>query len=158
MRRFLLPALVLLVFSSGLNAQEPFSRLTNLLDLDASLNAVNSDPVLQQRLLQDQRMVIFTGTVASRRVINGDEKDFVGELELIDGEWQGTESVAMYKSYLRLVGSDYVGAIPERRSREKNPKEIELNTRFLVIGEIVDLRREDDGVFPVLRVHYLREI
>lgn len=158
MRRFTLLVLVLLVFSVGLAAQEPFREISDLLNLEATLKAVTLTPELARNLVEEGRLVLFTGTIASRKIINGDEAGFVGELELIDGEWQGTESVAMYKSYLRLEGPEFFGTIPQGRSREKNPNEIETNARYLVIGQIVDLRRESEGSFPVLRVLYLRGI
>jgi len=158
MRRFTLLVLVQLIFTAGLMAQEPFREISDLLNLEATLKEVTLSPELARNLVDEGRLVLFTGTIASRKVVNGDEAAFVGELELIDGEWQGTESVAMYKSYLRLEGPEFFGTIPQGRSREKNPNEIETNSRYLVIGQIVELRRERDGTFPVLRVLYLRGI
>jgi hypothetical protein len=158
MRRFTLLVLALLIFSVALGAQEPFQEISGLLDLEATLKEVTLKPELAQSLVEEGRLVLFTGTIASRKIVNGDEAGFVGELELIDGEWQGTESVAMYKSFLRLEGPVFFGTIPQGRSREKNPNEIETNTRYLVIGQIVELRREREGSFPVLKVLYLREI
>ena len=152
--------LVLLIAVSGVSvsAESPFQALSEILDLEASLKAVSTDPALIDELRNNQRLVLFTGTIASRRVINGNEADFIGELELIDGEWHGTRSVSMYKSYLRLEGPRYFGTIPERRSRLPDPREIDTNTRYLVIGEVVEQRREDEGVFPVVRVLFLRRI
>lgn len=158
MRRFTLLFLVLLIFSVGLAAQEPFREISDLLNLEATLKEVTLSPELARSLIEEGRLVLFSGTIASRKIVNGDEAEFVGELELIDGEWQGTESVAMYKSFLLLEGPEFFGTIPQGRSREKNPKEIETNTRYLVIGQITELRRERDGTFPVLRVLYLRKI
>ena len=152
--------LVLLIALCGISvsAETPFQALSDILDLEASLKAVSTDPALIEELRDNQRLVLFTGTIAARKRINGDEADFIGELELIDGEWHGTSAVSMYKSYLRLEGPRYYGTIPERRSRRQDPREIETNTRYLVIGEVIDIRREDRGVFPVINVMFLRRI
>lgn len=158
MRRFALLVLLIVLASAGLPAQQSFQELSVLLDLEATLKAVNNDAELLDNLISDGRMVLFTGTVASRVLISGEDEEFLGELELIDGEWYGTEAVAMYKAYLRLEGPAFAGTIPARRSREKSPNEIETNTNFIVIGELIEGREEESGVYPVVRVRYLRRI
>jgi hypothetical protein len=158
MRRIVLTVLLIVLMSAGLAAQQAFQELSVLLDMEATLKAVNNDSELLENLISDGRLVLFTGTVASRTLISGEEEEFLGELELIDGEWYGTEAVAMYKAYLRLEGSEYAGTIPARRSREKNPNEIETNTNFIVIGEVIESREEESGLYPVIRVRYLRRI
>ena len=158
MRRLILLSLFAAVLAAAPAAQQNFADLSQLLDFDATLEAVNRDGTLLDSLVGEERLVLFTGTIASRKVVNGDEADFIGELELIDGEWHGTESVSVYKSYLRLEGPEYFEAIPQRRSREENPNEIKTNTRYLVVGAVVGVRETDEGRFPVLKVSYLREI
>jgi len=158
MRRIVLSVLLMVLVSVGVSAQQPFAELSVLLELEATLKAVNNDSELLESLVAGGRFVLFSGTIASRTLINGDEADFLGELELIDGEWYGTEAVAMYKAYLRLEGPQFAGTIPARRSREKSPNEIETNTNFIVIGEVIESRQEESGVYPVIRVRYLRRI
>ncbi|WP_319559880.1 hypothetical protein [Marispirochaeta sp.] len=158
MFRSVLLALLLVSNGAFALAETSFQELSRIMDLEASLKAVSTDPTLLTELKSNQRLVLFTGTIASRKVINGEEDNFIGELELIDGEWHGTSAVSMYKSYLRLEGPQYYGTIPERRSRQKNPREIETNTRYLVIGEVVDLRRDEKGDFPVVKVLFLRRM
>jgi hypothetical protein len=158
MFRSVLLALLLVSNGAFALAETSFQELSRIMDLEASLIAVSTDPTLLTELKSNQRLVLFTGTIASRKVINGEEDNFIGELELIDGEWHGTSAVSMYKSYLRLEGPQYYGTIPERRSRQKNPREIETNTRYLVIGEVVDLRRDEKGDFPVVKVLFLRRM
>lgn len=158
MFRSVLLALLLVLGGAFAMAETSFQELSRIMDLEASLKAVNTDPSLLAAAQSNGRLVLFTGTVSSRTIINGDEEDFIGELELIDGEWHGTSSVSMYKSYLRLEGPRYYGTIPERRSRQKDPREIETNKRYLVIGEVVDLRHEEKGDFPVVKVLFLRKI
>ena len=158
MKRATVLIVLALLFSLNLAAQDTYQELTRLVNLDASLKAVNTDPALLDSLIENQSLVLFSGTVASRTVVNGDEASFLGELELIDGEWHGTEAVSMYKSILLLEGPGYFHAIPQRRSRTRDPREIETNTRFLVIGQVVEGRNTEEGLFPVLRVFYLREL
>ncbi len=149
---------MLLVLTINAAAQDSFEELKSILNLDATLKASNTDAALLDSLIENRSLVLFSGTVASRTVINGDEADFLGELELIDGEWQGTEAVTMFKSILLLEGPDYFNAIPQRRSRRTDPREITTNTRFMVIGEVAAKRETPEGVFPVIKVHFLREL
>ncbi len=153
-------ALVVMTLILGVNAaaQDSYEELKNILNLNATLKTSNTDTALLDSLIENHSLVLFSGTVASRTVINGEEADFLGELELIDGEWQGTDAVTMFKSILLLEGPDYFHAIPQRRSRRTDPREISTNTRFMVIGEAVDKRETSEGVFPVIKVRFLREL
>ena len=105
------------------------------------------------------RFVIIEGAVASRVVVNSDRNDYVGEIELVGGEWVGVESVVRYRCFLLLVGPEFASAIPVRRSRTPNPAEIALNSRILVIAKAIGLRPMEDGTHvPVLQVYAVRKI
>ena len=105
------------------------------------------------------RFVIIEGAVAARQVINGEADQYLGELELITGEWVGVEKVVRYECILQLVGPEFASAIPARRSRTANPAEISLNTRVLAVAKAVSIRQLDDGTtIPVLRAYFIRKI
>ena len=103
--------------------------------------------------------LIIDGAVASRIVINSNAAEFVGELQIVGGEWKGVEEVVRYECILVLVGPEFASAIPARRSRRANPKEIGLNTRILAVAKAIGLHeREDGSIVPVLQAYYIRKI
>lgn len=105
------------------------------------------------------RFVIIDGAVAARQVINGDAEQYLGELELIAGDWEGVANVVRYECILQLVGPEFASAIPARRSRRANPAEIALNTRLLAVAKVVGVRELENGTtIPVLRAYYIRRI
>jgi hypothetical protein len=123
---------------------------TTLGDLDRA--AENGDPL-------PNRFVIIEGAVASRKVVNAETENYLGELELVSGEWLGVERVVRYQCVLRLVGPEFASAIPARRSRRANPNEIPLNTRILAVAKAEGVRKLENGAaVPILRVYYIRKI
>ena len=105
------------------------------------------------------RFIIIDGAVASRIVINSDAANFVGELQIVSGEWIGVETVVRYECILVLEGPDFASAIPARRSRRANPKEIGLNTRILAVAKAIGLHEREDGTrIPVLQAYYIRKL
>lgn len=105
------------------------------------------------------RLVIIDGSVASRLVIDGHAASYVGQIELVGGEWIGVEDVVTYRCYLLLKGPQFSHAIPARRSRTKHPDEIDLNSRILVVGKLLGIFDLEDGTtVPVLDVFHIRKI
>ncbi len=121
-------------------------------DLDAAAANGDADAL-------PNRLVIIEGAVASRQVINSDAEEYLGELELVSGEWIDTSVVIRYQCVLQLSGPSFASAIPARRSRKANPDEIALNTRILTVARAVGIRQLADGTFvPVLQAYYIRRI
>jgi hypothetical protein len=116
--------------------------------------AMNGDPDALP-----SNFVIIEGAVASRIVINSNAAEFVGELQIVGGEWKGVEEVVKYECVVVLAGPEFASAIPARRSRRANPNEIGLNTRILVVAKAIGLyEREDSSIVPVLQAYYIRKI
>ena len=106
-----------------------------------------------------ERLIIIDGSVASRLVVDSNPESFVGQIELVGGEWIGVEDVVTYRCYLLLEGPRFAKAIPARRSRTVNPDEITLNSRILVVGEFLGLFDMEDGTtVPVLSALFIRKI
>ena len=102
---------------------------------------------------------IVDGAVASRAIVQGDRDNFIGELEVVSGEWVGVEAALMYSCIVQLVGSEFYAAIPARRSRRANPAEIALNSRVLIVGKLTGLRDIGNGkILPVLRAFHVRTL
>ena len=137
---------------------QDFSEVEKLFDLGCTLKAL-SEKSAEDLTASKGSWVILTGTVASLAVINPDENNFTGQIELIDGEWSGTEQVFMYQAYVLVSGAEWVNRIPARRSRRSSPDEIPLNSNLLVVGRIADPYVDDSGyAFPVIEGHFIRII
>ncbi|MBN1687009.1 MAG: hypothetical protein JW852_10160 [Spirochaetales bacterium] len=125
---------------------------TTLRELDQIAQSGNQDAL-------PSKFVIIDGVVSAREVLNPDTADYVGQLNLVSGEWIGVERVVRYECILLLVGPEFASAIPARRSRSANPNEIELNTRVLAVAEAIGLYQLEDGtIVPVLQAHHIRKI
>ena len=138
---------------------QSFEDFNGVIDFDTTLAeldkiAANGDPEALP-----SRFVIIDGAVASRLVVNPDTADFVGELQIVSGEWLGVERVVRYECILVLAGPEFASAIPSRRSRGANPKEIGLNTRILAVAKAIGLHEREDGTrVPVLQAYYIRKL
>ncbi len=135
---------------------EEFNSLVNFSVTLKELNAASSAGSIDA--LTD-KFLIVSGAVATRKVVDPKKETYLGEIELINGEWVGVEQAIRYRCVLLLKGPEFAAAIPARRSRQANPAEILLNSRIMVLGKVIDLREYDDGsVVPVLQVFYIRFI
>ena len=142
---------------SSLGAQN-LDDISSLIQLDLNLKTLSTLSYEELMSLSSSR-VILTGTVASRAVIDPNPESFLGQIELIDGEWEDTSAVFMYQCYVLFSGSEYVDRIPARRSRRTNPNEIQKNSSVLIIGRLLEPFVDDDGsVAPVVEGLYIRNI
>ena len=110
---------------------------------------------------QDQadtdRFIIVDGSVTSREVLSGEGETFVGEIEVIQGEWIGLEDVRMYRCIVRFTGDEFASLIPARRSRRRSETELTLHSRVLVVGRLAEFRTMADGsVIPVIEGKFIR--
>jgi|GEM_PF-2191597 hypothetical protein len=80
----------------------------------------------------------------------GDEgAEFIGESELVGGEWQGTETVRSFRAYLRLVGNRFAAL-----ADDESPGYIPKGSLVVVIGSYEGMVKEygSDAMAPVLNV------
>lgn len=128
----------------------------NVVDFSISLKSLNE---IQDLESIEGRFVIVSGEVSARQVIDGSEDTFLAELEIVDGEWKGAAEVLIYKCIVVLEGPEFVGSVPARRSRTKDPREIGLNTTLLVVAEVLGFSEAPDGSYiPVIKAVYLRGV
>ena len=85
------------------------------------------------------KTVLLSGTVSDVNVTNKDPADFRVRLELITGEWIGTDDVKAYTCYVDFAGSDYARLIPARPPREGSRSLVTLNSRVIVVGRVVGI-------------------
>jgi hypothetical protein len=104
------------------------------------------------------KYLILEGSVASRRVVNAEPETFVGEIELVDGDWVGVESVNMWSCIVQFSGPEYVSRIPAGRTRKASPDEILLNSQVLVVGKLIEIRDVGGRRIPVVRGEQIRTV
>jgi len=80
------------------------------------------------------KIVILNGTVSDVNVINKDQGSFRVRIELITGEWIGTEDVKSYTCYVDFTGPQYSKIFPDRPPREPAPGTVVINSRVIVVG------------------------
>ena len=152
-------AALFLVFLPLLIFGQTIEDFNDVVDFDITLGKLARAAAVEDREALPNRLIIVDGAVASRLVIDANPETYMGQIELVGGEWLGVEEVVTYRCFLLLEGPRFADAIPARRSRIKNPDEIEMNSRIMVVAEYMGLFDMDDGTtVAVLRAHYIRSI
>ncbi len=163
---FLTLALLLFFFHSGsLYAQEAEGETS----LPSFEDVVSEDYSLDKLYTQvasgnvsaipKDKYIMIEGVVSSRQVIQPEEENFFGILEISSGSWDGGEDLDMYKCYFQLRGSEFYGTIPEGRSRETLPKEIPLHSHLLAVGTYLGYGEDAEGnKYPVLEAVSIRRL
>ncbi|MDZ7793164.1 MAG: hypothetical protein U5P10_05560 [Spirochaetia bacterium] len=105
------------------------------------------------------RYLMINGIVSSRQLVNEDEQDYLGILELSSGEWVDGEELQLYRCYAQLRGPKFYGTVPKPRSRETSANEIPLHSHVLLIGRYLGYGQDQQGNrFPVLQAVEVRVI
>jgi hypothetical protein len=89
--------------------------------------------------LPTARMLVLSGTVSSIAILNKDEPTFKVRIELIAGEWFGTEDVKAYACYVDFSGPEYFAAFPPRAPAQPGPGVIVQSVRVLVAGRALSI-------------------
>ena len=149
----------LLVFlTASVSVADNTGDISSLLNLDITLKELSGMSYGELENVVGE-YVILTGSVASRTVLDPDAENFTAQLELIDGEWQGTSQVYMYQCLVFVQGPEWVERIPARRSRNKSPDEIELSSNIMVIGRILPPQTDENGtLYRIIEGLHIREI
>jgi hypothetical protein len=105
------------------------------------------------------KYIMIEGVVSSRQIIQQDEENFFGILEISSGSWEQGEDLEMYRCYFQLRGSEFHGTIPEGRSRETSPKEIPLHSHLIAVGTYLGYGEDAEGNrYPVLQAVNIRRL
>jgi hypothetical protein len=96
------------------------------------------------------KTVLLSGTVSDLIIINKDQAGFKVRIELITGEWIGTEDVKAYSCYVEFTGAEYFKMFPARPPRTANREIVALNSRVIVVGRVVNVTTTPLGAKRVL--------
>lgn len=110
------------------------------------------------------KVLIIDGIVSGVQVIDPEEESFRARIELVSGEWQGLDSIMMYKAYVDIAGPEFFRRVPSRANRRPTGGAIETNNRIVVAGRFQgetakEERLEGEGEpVPVLESFYVRTL
>jgi hypothetical protein len=121
--------------------REDFDRVA---DFTATVKTVAGLTEGQARALS-KRLLLLDGTIASLQFLNAEEASFAVELELVGGEWIGTEDVKIYRCRVRFRGPEYFRRFPRRAPHSPGPDQIAPNDRVLILARLAGREVGEDG-------------
>jgi len=151
MRRILTACLASLLFAGAAQAaigltRADFERVVDfsvtLKDLAAAAEGTESVPA--------GKFVVINGTVSDVNVIDKEQASFRVRIELITGEWIGTEDVKSYSCYVDFNGPEFFKAFPARPPRVAAAGTVVINSRVIVVGRPVEVTKTPLGEKRVL--------
>ena len=100
--------------------------------------------------LPDGRFVVLNGTVSDVNVIDKEQASFRVRIELITGEWIGTEDVKSYSCYVDFSGPEFFKVFPVRPPRTPEEGTVVIDSRVIVVGRPVEVTKTPLGEKRVL--------
>lgn len=143
---------VWLLWGSFLYGAEPQGeQLSRILDLSLDLKGVvelvrrpNFNPA------SFRKFVLVDGSIAGITVLEQNPANFTAELELVQGEWIGTEEVKLYRAYVYVQGPSFASLLSST---------IKTNDYVWVIGSLEEIYTDDAGVrYPVILALSIRKL
>ena len=132
--------------------------LTSVLDPGVTLASLSAAAAAGRPLPGIGKFVVLTGVVQSLQILDKNEDGFRAEIELVEGQWHGSDSISLYRCIVEVSGPAFFARIPARPNPQANDPQIILtNERVLVLGEVEGTRVYPDGsVVPVIVGSYVR--
>ena len=155
--------ILIILFSLGFGPSlvaSPVADFLGIVDFTLSLKSLNQFMERGEYEYLDKNLyIILDGTVSSRELLSAEKEPFLGEIEIVQGEWVGLEEVKIYKGIIEFSGEEYSGLIPARRARRRSENEIKLNSHIIVIGKLKGKRLLPNGdSVPVIQGFLIREM
>ncbi len=143
-------------FVFGLSPEE----LGGILDCSATLETLSAAAAGGEPLSRDGHYVVLTGSVESVTVVDKNPAAFAAEITLVDGRWQGLQSVSLFRCVVEVAGASFVSRIPAPGAPASPDAEIIVpDTPILVIGVVEGVRVLADGTrVPVVSGAYVRNL
>ena len=148
-RSFPAVAFIFLLSGSSLLFAAPRSDFDRIVDFSVTLKSLAAAASGAAAVPTD-RMVILSGTVSDVTILDAKEATFKVRVELITGEWIGTDDVKAYTCLVDFTGSEYVKVFPARAPRNATPGVIASNSRVLVVGKPTSIITSLTGTKEVL--------
>ena len=138
--------LVLFLGASGLLFGIDLRDFNNVVDFDLNVQQIASlVSQSKQSEINPSKILILNGAVASIEIVQPQEKDFLALIELVSGDWVGTNQVNLYRVYLVVSGPEFFKRVPARVPREPPANIIQVNDQILVVGTYLNSGTAPDG-------------
>jgi len=144
--RKILPALLAFAALSGALPAAAISRadFDRVVDFSVTLKDLAAAADGTGRL-PTGRLCVLSGTVSDVDISSKEEATFRVRIELITGEWIGTEDVRSYSCYVDFSGPEFFKIFPARPPRSPVPGTVVINSRVIVVGRALDITRTPQG-------------
>lgn len=107
--------------------------------------------------IDPDRYLVLQGQVASTLVLDPNETTYQALVELVDSEWKGLESIAVYRIYVLLEGPEFSNRVVDPLPRDPGEEIIMTNSDLLVIGTFIGIADAADGsAMPVVQAVAIR--
>jgi hypothetical protein len=100
------------------------------------------------------RTLVFDGSIAGILVLEEDPGEFMAEIEVAGGEWEGMNEVSLFRVFVYALGPQFAPRITGEAA------DITRNSRVLVAGVIDGVYTDEaDGQnYAVILAHHIRLI
>jgi len=149
-------ALLMVAVSAGAQTLKDF---TKIVDFGATLESLSKEATANQPVTTGGKLVVLNGVAESIQNLSNDPKQFYALIELVDGKWQGLQSVSLYRCYVLVQGQQFASQVLLRPQSNAPANAIGTNTQLLVVGDVKGVVAAPDGSnVPVVEAYFLRPI
>lgn len=97
-----------------------------------------------------KKYVLFDGSISAITILESDPEQFTAELEVVNGEWEGTEQIHLYRAFVYVQGPEYASVLSST---------IQLNDAVIIVGSIEEVYTDEQGNrYPILLAVAIRKI
>jgi hypothetical protein len=120
------------------------SEFDRVVDFSVSLKTIAA-AASGETILPEGKLFVLDGTVSDVTVLNKEEDSFRARIELISGEWIGTEDVKSYSCWIEFSGPGFFKSFPARPPQNPTPDMVFLNSRLLVVARPLTVTTSHTG-------------
>ena len=95
--------------------------------------------------LPEGKLFLLDGTVSDVSILDKEQGSFRARIELITGEWIGTEDVKSYSCWIEFSGPAFFKLFPARAPKDPTPDMVFLNSRLLVVARTIGVTTSHQG-------------
>jgi len=133
-RARLLAVVTFALAAAGLSAlsRSDFDRIVDFtVDIKDLDRYVTGEKALPER---NPRFLLLEGTVSDIVILDKEEASFRVRVELLSGEWFGTEDVKGYACWVVFSGPELAALFPAKAPKNPGPGVVTVNKRLLVVA------------------------
>jgi hypothetical protein len=120
------------------------SEFDRVVDFSVSLKTVAA-AASGEAVLPEGKLFVLDGTVSDVSVLDKEQASFRVRIELISGEWIGTEDVKSYSCWIEFSGPAFFKSFPARAPQNPTPDMVFLNSRLLVVARPLTMTKSHTG-------------